>query len=174
MGITKAVSSRSDEAEKMTEDWHPNFRKLLQMTDPATMISLDVRTSIPVLAWESSNVTLLGDAIHTMTPGKGTGANTALRDAALLFKRLVEVSRGEKSPVNAFHEYESEMLRYSSKAVLESRKQMNENDSIHKPIIGGLQLSVMRTAMRVIDSVPMLKRRVTNSVKKSRATEDRM
>jgi hypothetical protein len=32
-------------AEKMTEGWHPNFRKLLQLTDPATMLALDVRTS---------------------------------------------------------------------------------------------------------------------------------
>jgi len=159
-------------AMKMTEDWHPNFRKLLELTDPATMLPLNVRTSVPVAPWKSSNVTLLGDAIHTMTPGKGAGANTALRDAVLLLKRLVEVSRGEKSTVQAFHEYESEMLRYSSKAVLESRKQMNENDAIHKPIIGSLQLSVMRNAMRLIDSVPMLKRRVTASAKLSRAAED--
>jgi 2-polyprenyl-6-methoxyphenol hydroxylase-like FAD-dependent oxidoreductase len=156
-------------AEKMTENWHPNFRKLLQMTDPATMHSLNVRTSVPVPPWESSSVTLLGDAIHTMTPGKGAGANTALRDAALLLKRLVEVSRGEKSSIQAFHEYETEMLRYSSKAVIESRKQMNENDTIHKPVIGGLQLGLMRTAMRVIESVPILKRRATDLVKRSRA-----
>jgi 2-polyprenyl-6-methoxyphenol hydroxylase-like FAD-dependent oxidoreductase len=155
-------------AEKMTADWHPNFRKVLQMTDPATMIALNVRTSVPVPPWESSNVTLLGDAIHTMTPGKVAGANTALRDAALLLERLVEVSRGEKSPVQALHEYEGEMLRYSSKAVIESRQQMNENDTIHKPMIGRLQLGLMRVGMRVIDSVPMLKRHATNAVKRSR------
>jgi 2-polyprenyl-6-methoxyphenol hydroxylase-like FAD-dependent oxidoreductase len=158
-------------AEEMTKAWHPNFRKLIRMTEPSSMHALNIRTSIPVPPWESSNVTLLGDAIHTMTPGKGAGANTALRDAALLLKKLVEVSRGEKPPVQAFHEYESEMLQYSSKLVLESRKQMNENDAIHKPLIGGVQLGVMRTAMRVIDSVPMLKRRVTEKVKRSRAAE---
>jgi 2-polyprenyl-6-methoxyphenol hydroxylase-like FAD-dependent oxidoreductase len=160
-------------AEEMTKAWHPNFRKLIRMTEPSSMHALNIRTSIPVPPWESSNVTLLGDAIHTMTPGKGAGANTALRDAALLLKGLVEVSRGEKPPVQAFHEYESEMLRYSSKLVLESRKQMNENDAIHKPMIGGLQLGAMRTAMRVIDSVPMLKRRVTEKVKRSRAAESK-
>jgi 2-polyprenyl-6-methoxyphenol hydroxylase-like FAD-dependent oxidoreductase len=158
-------------ANEMTGKWHSDFRKLIQMTDPASMHAINIRTSVPVAPWETSKVTLLGDAIHTMTPGKGAGANTALRDAALLLKRLVEVSRGEKSPLQAFHEYECEMLRYSSKLVLESRKQMNENDAIHKPVIGGLQLGVMRTAMRVIDSVPMLKRRVTDKVKRSRAAE---
>ena len=158
-------------AKEMTEDWHPDFRKLILMTDPASMHALNIRTSVPVAPWETSNVTLLGDAIHTMTPGKGAGANTALRDAALLLKKLMEASRGEKSSIQAFHEYESEMLGYSSKLVLESRQQMNENDAIHKPIIGGLQLGVMRMAMRVIDSVPMLKRRVTDKVKRSRAAE---
>jgi 2-polyprenyl-6-methoxyphenol hydroxylase-like FAD-dependent oxidoreductase len=158
-------------AKEMTEKWHSDFRKLIQMTDPASMHALNIRTSVPVAPWETSNVTLLGDAIHTMTPGKGAGANTALRDAVLLLKRLLEVSRGEKPPLQAFHEYESEMLQYSSKLVLESRQQMNEKDAIHKPIIGGLQLSVIRAAMRVVDSVPMLKRRVTDKVKRSRAAE---
>ena len=111
-------------AGDVTRKWHPNFRKLIQMTDPATMLALNVRTSVPVPPWESSNVTLLGDAIHTMTPGRGAGANTAQRDAVLLLKRLTEVHHG-KPLVEAIHEYEAEMLRYSTKAVLESRKQMN-------------------------------------------------
>ena len=158
-------------AAEMTKDWHPNFHKLIQMTDPASMHTLNIRTSIPVAPWETSNVTLLGDAIHTMTPGKGAGANTAMRDAALLLKRLIEVSQGGKSVVQAFHEYEIEMLRYSSKAVIESRKQMNEHDMIHKPIIGSIQLGLMRVAIRVIDAVPMLHRRVTESLRRSRAAE---
>jgi 2-polyprenyl-6-methoxyphenol hydroxylase-like FAD-dependent oxidoreductase len=158
-------------AETMTEGWHPHFRKLLQLTAPATMHALNIRTSIPVEPWETSNVTLLGDAIHTMTPGKGAGANTALRDAVLLLNKLTEVNRGEKSTLQAFHEYESEMLRYSSKAVIESRKQMNADEAIHKPVIGALQLGVMRAAMRVIDAVPILKRRATEMVKRGRAAE---
>lgn len=161
-------------AEEMTKDWHPNFHKLIQMTDPASMHALNIRTSIPVAPWETSNVTLLGDAIHTMTPGKGAGANTAMRDAALLLKRLIEVSQGEKPLIQAFHEYEIEMLRYSSKAVIESRKQMNENDMIHKPIVGRIQLGFMRVAVRVIDAVPMLHRRVTESLRRSRAAEGQM
>jgi hypothetical protein len=60
--------------------------------------------------------------------------------------------------------------RYSSKAVIESRKQMNENDGIHKPVIEALQLGVTRTVMRVIDSIPILKRRV----KHSRTAEDHL
>jgi 2-polyprenyl-6-methoxyphenol hydroxylase-like FAD-dependent oxidoreductase len=158
-------------AGEMTRNWHANFRKLIQMSDPATMLNLNVRTSVPVPPWESSNVTLLGDAIHTMTPGRGAGANTALRDSALLLKRLTEVCRSGKPLFQAIHEYEVEMLRYSTKAVLESRKQMDANDMIHKPILGRIQLAAMRAGMRFVDAVPALKRRVTESLKRSRAAD---
>jgi 2-polyprenyl-6-methoxyphenol hydroxylase-like FAD-dependent oxidoreductase len=112
---------------------------------------------------------LLGDAIHTMTPGRGAGANTALRDAALLCKTLTEVQRGREPLVDAIHDYEVEMLRYSTEAVLESRKQMNANDMIHKPIVGRIQLAAMRSGMRVVNAVPALKRRITEKVLRVRA-----
>ena len=156
-------------ALEMTGRWHPNFRKLIQLADPVSVTCINVRTSVPVSPWESSNVTLLGDAIHTMTPGRGAGANTALRDAALLRKALMEVSEGRKPLAAAIHEYEVEMLRYSTEAVIESRKQMNEGDLIHRPVLGRIQLAVMRTAMRLLIAVPPLKRRVMESIMRVRA-----
>ncbi|HEY9024200.1 MAG TPA: hypothetical protein VIP05_07855, partial [Burkholderiaceae bacterium] len=56
--------------------------------------------------------------------------------------------------------YEAEMLRYSSEAVQASKKQMDSRDLIHKPWTGALQLAAMRAAMRTVDAVPLLKRRV--------------
>ncbi|WP_193393562.1 FAD-dependent monooxygenase, partial [Rhizobium ecuadorense] len=85
-----------------------------------------------------------GDAVHTMTPGRGAGANTALRDAALLGRMLVEADQGRKPLVEAIHAYEVEMLRYSTEAVRESKKQMDAGDLAHRPIVGRLQLAVMR------------------------------
>ena len=114
-------------------------------------------------------MTLLGDAIHTMTPGRGAGANTALRDANLLCNALTQAASGRKPLIVAIHEYETEMLRYSTEAVLESRKQMDANDLIHKPIIGRIQLALMRLFMRIIDVVPAFKRRVTASIMRVRA-----
>jgi 2-polyprenyl-6-methoxyphenol hydroxylase-like FAD-dependent oxidoreductase len=150
-------------ANEMTRDWHPNFRRLIELTDPTTTFPLNVRTSVPVAPWESSNVTLLGDAIHTMTPGRGVGANTALRDAALLCKRLTEVRDGAKPLVEALHEYEAEMLQYSAEAVLESRKQMDARDLSHRPVVGRIQLAIMRAAMRFVNAVPALKHRMMES-----------
>ena len=71
-------------ALELTANWHPNLRELLTRADPASVLPINVSTSEPVPPWKSSTVTMLGDAIHTMTPGRGVGANTALRDARLL------------------------------------------------------------------------------------------
>jgi hypothetical protein len=56
------------------------------------------------------------------------------------------------------------MLRYSTEAVLKSRKQMNAGDLIHKPVLGRMQLAAMRGGMRLVNAVPPLKRRITDSV----------
>jgi 2-polyprenyl-6-methoxyphenol hydroxylase-like FAD-dependent oxidoreductase len=148
----------------MTVGWHPHMSILVRSTDPASAVCISIRTSVPVSPWDSSNVTLLGDAIHTMTPGRGAGANTALRDAALLCKALTEVQNDNKPLVQAIHDYEVEMLRYSTEAVLESRKQMNANDLIHKPVLGRVQLAAMRAGMRVVNAIPALKKRITDNV----------
>jgi 2-polyprenyl-6-methoxyphenol hydroxylase-like FAD-dependent oxidoreductase len=155
-------------AGDMASRWHPNMQQLIRLTDPATAAWINIRTSVPIPPWESSNVTLLGDAIHTMTPGRGAGANTALRDAALLSKMLAEVHRGEKPLVDAICEYEREMLRYSTEAVLKSRQQMNADDLLHKPVLGRVQLAVMRGGMRVVNAFPLLKRRITASILRTR------
>ena len=147
-------------AREMVKNWHPNMRRLMELTDPSTVFSVNIRTSVPLEPWESSNVTLLGDAIHTMTPGRGVGANTALRDAALLCTRLVEVRDGVKPLVDALHEYEVEMLEYSREAVLESRKQMDARSIVHRPVLGRIPLAIARTAMRLINSVPFLKQKM--------------
>jgi 2-polyprenyl-6-methoxyphenol hydroxylase-like FAD-dependent oxidoreductase len=149
---------------ELTRSWHPQVRELVGMTEASAMNYLGIRTSVPPPAWESSNVTLLGDAIHTMTPGRGAGANTALRDAALLSQLLIEANEGQKSLIEAIHSYEVEMRRYSSEAVKESKKQMNSTDLIHKPVVGRLPLAAMRGGMRVINAVPPFKQRVLQNL----------
>lgn len=129
------------------------------MTEPSTIHDVKVRTSVPLKPWTSSNVTLLGDAVHTMTPGRGAGANTALRDAALLGHMLVAADRGQKPLIDAIHDYEAEMLRYSTEAVQESRKHMDASHPAHRPIVGTVQLAAMRGVMRIINATPVLKRR---------------
>jgi len=136
------------------------MQRLMELTDPSTVFSVNIRTSVPLEPWESSNVTLLGDAIHTMTPGRGVGANTALRDAALLCTRLIEAQSGAKPLVSALNEYEAEMLSYSREAVLESRKQMDARSIVHRPVLGRIPLALARTGMRLVNAVPALKQKM--------------
>src|SRR5207249_664811 len=94
----------------VTRDWHPDLRTLLELSDPAAAFPLRIATSVPVEPWKTSNVTLIGDAVHTMTPGQGVGANTALRDAALLCRELTAAAAGRKELLAAIGDYEAEMI----------------------------------------------------------------
>jgi 2-polyprenyl-6-methoxyphenol hydroxylase-like FAD-dependent oxidoreductase len=166
------ASARLALAMQMTDGWHPNLRALIRASDLSTTFSVDVRTSVPVDPWPTSNVTVLGDAIHLMTPGKGVGANTALRDAQLLGSQLARVARGELPLVEAVADYEAQMRRYGFDAVAESRKQFDERDAIHRPVVGRFALGAMRTALRVVNNVPPLKRRMIDSENRFRGSED--
>jgi hypothetical protein len=148
----------------MTPDWHPNLRRLFELTDPSTCFPVNIKTSVPVDPWPASNVTLIGDAIHTMTPGRGVGANTALRDAVLLCARIIDVANGRLRLVEAVGGYEAKMIKYGFDAVLKSREQMTDEDPIHKPVIGRVVLALLRAAMRVTNHVPSLKKRMARSM----------
>ena len=144
-----------------TTDWHPDFRRIFALGDPDSCFPLSIRTSEPIPAWPSSNVTLIGDAIHTMTPGRGVGANTALRDARLLTRTLTRAANGETSLLDAVHEYETTMTGYAWDAVIKSRAQMDGDSIMHKAGVGGaVARAGMRAAMRVMNHLPPVKRKL--------------
>ena len=158
-------------ATEITDGWHPNLRALIRASDPGTAFAVDVRTSVPVGAWPTTNVTVLGDAVHLMTPGRGVGANTALRDAALLAARLGAAQRGEMSGHDAVASYEAQMREYGFHAVAESRKQFDAGGAIHRPLFGRVALGAMRTGLRVVNNVPLLKRRMIDAENDFRGVE---
>lgn len=148
----------------LTPDWHPNLRRLFELTDPGTCFPVNIWTSVPLEPWQSTNVTLIGDAIHTMTPGRGVGANTALRDAVNLCRELIEVRDGRKDLVDGVRAYEAKMIEYGFDAVIKSRAQMSADDPIHKPVVGRMVLAGMRTAMRAVNHLPPVKRRMRDKM----------
>ena len=74
--------------------WSHVLRDLVGLADPTTIACLPIRSSVPIAPWQTQRITLLGDAIHSMTPYRGIGANVALKDAVRLKRALVAAHRG--------------------------------------------------------------------------------
>lgn len=101
----------------MLADWHPQLQRIVSESDADSALVVPYLTSEPLEPWDSANITLLGDAVHSMPPVGGLGGNTALRDADLLRQKLIEVRDGGAALVPAIHEYEAAMLKYGFEAV---------------------------------------------------------
>ncbi|KAH7303249.1 FAD-dependent monooxygenase [Stachybotrys elegans] len=158
----------------LTASWHPDIRKLYELSDPTTSFPINIRTSEKVEPWDSTNATLIGDSIHTMTPGLGVGANTALLDAQILADCLVRAVQGQGDLVSAVAEYEKQMHSYAWRRVEKSLDRFNKDDAVYQPgLKGTIATMMMRTGMRVVNALPPLKRMVAESITKERGDLER-
>ena len=133
--------------------WSRAFFDLVGFTDPTTISCLPIRTSVPTAPWRTGHITLLGDAIHSMTPYRGIGANVAIKDAARLKRALVAAHHGDCDLVEAIHDYEAGMLDYGFRAVRNSLKAM------HQTVTDSLSALVLsRLTLRAINALPPVKR----------------
>ena len=101
-------------------DWHPAVAELIGLWDLDTVQPLVLRSSLPIPAWPPGNVTVMGDAVHAMSPALGIGANTALRDALALGTELVAAAEDRKPLITAISDYEAAMRDYGFAAVRDS------------------------------------------------------
>ena len=111
-------------AKDLTADWHPRLKPLFDEMNEAEAAFWKITCSTPtgVPEWQNEPyVTVIGDAAHSMTPAGGIGANTAVRDSALLGRLLSAEAEGLQTGVSAA--YEKEMRVYGSEAVKASYKQ---------------------------------------------------
>ena len=138
-------------ALRLIPDWAPALRGVIANSDAATLVTFAVKTSVPVTPWPTRNVTLLGDALHNMTPFRGVGANTALRDAAALRAALVAVDRGERELLPALAAYERDMIDYGFKAVGVSLKMMRR---IHEE--SQIGRAIAKLVFRAVDHIKPL------------------
>jgi len=107
----------ADIAQTLTAKWHPRIRPLFTEMAETEAAFWKITCSTPggVPEWQNDpRVTVIGDAVHSMTPAGGIGANTAVRDSALLGRLLAEAG-GYADTVTAA--YEKEMRVYASEAV---------------------------------------------------------
>jgi 2-polyprenyl-6-methoxyphenol hydroxylase-like FAD-dependent oxidoreductase len=98
-------------------------------------------------------VTLLGDAVHNMTPFRGMGANMALRDAAALREALVSIAQGREGRTAALAAYEREMIEQGFAAVNASLAEMRR---LHARTLASQFLS--RLVYRTVDTVKPLQK----------------
>ncbi|KAL2129178.1 hypothetical protein VTI74DRAFT_8118 [Chaetomium olivicolor] len=110
----------ADIAKSLTKDWHPRFKPLFDDMNESEAAFWKITCSTPsgVPQWPNEpRVTVIGDAVHSMTPAGGIGANTAVWDSALL-GRLLREAGGYRPGITAA--YEQEMRIYASAAVAQS------------------------------------------------------
>ncbi|MER5645607.1 NAD(P)/FAD-dependent oxidoreductase [Streptosporangium sp. NPDC002524] len=136
-----------------TEGWLPDLRALVAGSDPAGVTALRLRCMPALAPWPAGDVTLLGDAIHNMTPMAGVGANTALRDALTLCRVLEDAGTRRSGLLKAVSAYEREMRGYANHALgLSLRNARNAASEARLPRIA------FRAALRVAELVPPVKR----------------
>ncbi|TWB23776.1 FAD binding domain-containing protein [Nitrospirillum amazonense] len=102
--------------------WPDNAGAVIRAGDADSFFPVEMYTSVPCTLDNPTNVTLLGDAIHSMTPTLGRGANVAMRDGALLGRALKRAAKGEADLSAALAAYEKNMLAYGFAVVREAAK----------------------------------------------------
>ncbi|KJK49898.1 hypothetical protein UK23_12945 [Lentzea aerocolonigenes] len=126
--------------------WSPVLSRIVQASPVESVSQWRIRSSKPIERWQPTNITLLGDAIHAMTPMRGIGANIALRDAQLLARCIAEGG-------DSVARYEREMYDYGFAAVrdsLKAAKQFADGSPVAR--------TIFKTVLRTASAVPALKR----------------
>jgi len=146
-------------AQNMMRGWHPDLLRLVADSDPSTVSTVNIRSMSPVAPWPTSNITLIGDAIHNMTPMAGIGANTALKDARLLCEKLVAADRGQQPLLPAIGEYEAAMLEYGFAAVRSSMRRTRQATS-GNPV----KRAITKRMLRLISNVSPIRRKMARKM----------
>ena len=146
MTVHDGLDLRAEVLERISR-WSPVLRRIVEASPRESVSEWRIRSAKPIDRWQPTNITLLGDAIHAMTPMRGVGANIALRDAQLLARKLAD---GGAEAIGA---YEAEMMDYGFAAVRDSLRAARQFAD-GSPLARTLFKTVLRTA----SAVPALKR----------------
>ena len=103
--------------DQMIQGWHPDVRRIVAESAPNSVGCSRFKASTLIDPWQSTNVTLLGDAIHNMPPIGGLGGNMALHDAWSLTQALTDVQHNKLPLLPAIQGYETQMRTYGYAAV---------------------------------------------------------
>lgn len=153
-----------EEIVEATVRWDPAVRELIKRTAPATVAAARAVASRQVGPWETTNVTLLGGAIHARIPDSGVAATSALQSAGLLCDLIAEAAADRRPIVDAIGEYEAELHGSGFGEIRDYLRCLNRKARMGRPIIGPVLAAGSRTGLRVADRIPGLKKRVVGQV----------
>jgi 2-polyprenyl-6-methoxyphenol hydroxylase-like FAD-dependent oxidoreductase len=131
--------------------WSAPLRAVVEATEPSTVSTVPLRTMPHLPDWTPDRVTLLGDAIHNMTPMAGIGANTALRDADHLRRALLAAAE----PISGVGGYEKNMRAYANQAL-----KLSTRNATNAALASRANRTAFRTLLRVGSVVPVLRRKM--------------
>ncbi|KAK8130905.1 O-methyltransferase aurJ [Apiospora sp. TS-2023a] len=99
----------------ITGEWDPSIRSLIELQDRELTHGMRVLSAPAALPeWEPSDrVTVLGDAVHVMSPSGGVGAVAAIHDACLLSGILAQEGHSKVS----IGKYERGMREFAKKCI---------------------------------------------------------
>jgi 2-polyprenyl-6-methoxyphenol hydroxylase-like FAD-dependent oxidoreductase len=103
-------------------DWHSDVHRLVGAWTTPSLVPLRISTARRLGDMPTGPVTLIGDAVHPMSPVLAMGANTAIRDAAELTTELAAVVAGSCNLLDAIANYQSRMIAYAQAIVVASRE----------------------------------------------------
>ena len=98
-----------EELLRLFQDWCDPVPELIRTTPLTALVRNAVSDRAPAKKWGSDCVTLLGDAIHPVTPNLGQGGCLAIEDAAVLARCFEKYVRG-----GTFAEVSAALRRYES------------------------------------------------------------
>lgn len=129
------------EGDLALRDWHPAFRDLFRAAD--RLMPHALRITPAAQSWEPcSDITLIGDAAHALTPFGGQGANMGMLDALCLADAIA--SCPTRDCLAAIAAYEREMLARTRKVqratlgLLEIFHGVNAAENVVGQFLGGL------------------------------------
>ena len=123
----------------LAEPLPPFLREVIEMTGPTGIVDdpLTLAEFVPPRALPRGRATLLGDALHTMIPFRGAGANTASLDACDLAKILIKGWKSGERLEWMLKNYEDIALPRGREAVLSSREAGQGPDTMKRLIARG-------------------------------------
>lgn len=101
----------------------PFLRAIVEQTKSEGIVvpAIVLADFVPPKALPGGRITLLGDAVHAMSPFKGQGANQAMLDGVKIAQAMEKTKAEGSDIVTALRNYEGEMIPRTTELVLASR-----------------------------------------------------